>query len=253
MDGAREEEDSIPVSVKRSARPRIAKEKPPRRKPAPIERGTLSPEVILRAALQVADRDGLSGLTIRKLAAQLGASPMGVYRHFRNKEEIVERLVDLVVGDYDVTNHEEPNWNDWLRQTFRLMHKGLCEHPGITPLLGKAAFLGTNASRVIEEVLAVLLEAGFGEAEAALLFYTLIGYTIGASSFKDATGYQTNIDLSLALEEQLRQKRLSFEMAPLATSPTIVALAPHLAQYSTDEQFQAGLERVLLAFTKGLA
>jgi len=207
----------------------------------------LSPEIILRAALQVADRDGLSGLTIRKLATQLGASPMGVYRHFRNKEEIVERLVDLVVGDYDVTNHEETNWRDWLRETFRLMHKGLCEHPGITPLLGKAAFMGMNATGVIEEVLAVLRKAGLGEPEAALLFYTLMSYTIGAASFKVATGYQTNVDLSLEPEEQMRRRRLSFEMAPLATCPTIVALAPHLAQYSTDEQFQAGLERILLA------
>jgi AcrR family transcriptional regulator len=218
--------------------PRVSKQEAGAGQLIAIERGTLSREAILRAALHVADRDGLNRLTIRKLAAALGASPMALYRHFRNKEEIVDGLMDVVVGDYDVTNHEEANLCDWLRETFRLMHKGLCEHPGIIPLVGGAAFSGMNATGVMERVLAVLRKAGLGDAEASLLFYTLTSYTVGAVSFKSPIGDQTP-------EEQLRRSRLSFEMVPLATYPTIVALAPHLALYSTDPQFIAGLDQIL--------
>jgi AcrR family transcriptional regulator len=209
------------------------------------QRGSLSREAILRAALGVADRDGLGGLTMRKLAAGLGASPMALYRHFRRKEEIVDRLVDLVVGDYDVTNHREADWRDWLRETFRLMHRGLCEHPGIIPLLGGATFSGMNARAVAEEVLAVLRGAGLGEEEAALLFYTLTSYTIGAVGFKSA-----NADPTLDPEEELRQSRLLFELASRTRYPTIVSLAPLLARYSTDQQFVAGLDQILLSLLK---
>ncbi len=212
-----------------------------------IQRGTLSREVILRAALRVADRDGLNGLTMRKLAAGLGASPMALYRHFRNKEEIVDGLVDVVVGDYDVTNHDETDCCDWLRETFRLMHEGLCEHPGIIPLLGGAAFSGRNATGVAEQVLAVLRKTGLDERNAALLFYSLMSYTIGAVGFANARGGETAADSPGRLEEQLRHARLAFEMASRTTYPTIVALAPYLALFSTEQQFIAGLDRILFA------
>jgi AcrR family transcriptional regulator len=79
-------------------------------------RAVLSREAILRAALDVTDREGLEGLTLRKIAAELGASPMGVYRHFRNKAEILGELVDLVIGLYDVTHQRaDPDgaWEPW--------------------------------------------------------------------------------------------------------------------------------------------
>ena len=212
-----------------------------------IGRGTLSREVILRAAIRVVDRDGLNGLTMRKLAAGLGASPMALYRYFRNKEELVDGLVDVVVGDYEVTEHDEADRRDWLCETFRLMHQGLCEHPGIIPLLGGVAFSGENATAVAERVLAVLREAGLDDHAAALLFYTLTSYTIGAVGFANAGVGEAAADSPGALEERLRQARLSFEMTSRTTYPTIVALAPYLALYSTERQFIAGLDQILFA------
>ena len=114
----------------------------------------------VKAALAIADRDGLGGLTIRKLAERLGVSPMATYRYFRNKAEIVEGLVDVVVGEYDVTNHEEADWAKWVRKTFCLMRRALREHPGIITLLGTAASSGPNAMAVMEEVLTVRERAG---------------------------------------------------------------------------------------------
>jgi len=107
-------------------------------------RAKLSLQAILRTALSIADRDGLDGLTLRKIASELGASPMSVYRHFRNKAEIVNGLVDRVVGDYDVTAHAEKDWRAWMRETFRQMRQALLAHPGIVPLLGTAAFAGSH-------------------------------------------------------------------------------------------------------------
>ena len=211
--------------------------------PPSAERRPLSREAILRAALQIADRDGLGGLTMRKIAGQLGASPMGVYRHFRNKAEIVDGLVDLVIGDYDVTNHQEGSWTEWVRETFLQMKRALCAHPGILPLLGAAGFSGANALGVVERVLDVLRSAGLGDA-SALLFHTLMSYTIGAVAIENSAFSQTAEEES-NLDEQLRRTQLLLELAPRSSYPNVVASAPQLARFVTDESFVAGLDRIL--------
>jgi len=232
--------------------------------PSAPERATLSRESILRAALHIADRDGLGELTIRKIAGHLGASPMGVYRHFRNKAEILGGLVDLVIGDYDVANHEEPSWKEWVRETFLQMKHALSAHSGIMPLLGTTAFSGTNAFDVLERVLQVLRGAGLGDA-SALLFRILMSYTIGAVAFEspalsrsagesaggstgeptgEPTGESTGEE-ELDVEEQMRRRQLLFELAPRSTYPNVVASAPQLARLATDESFVAGLDRIL--------
>ena len=212
--------------------------------PPPAERKPLSREAILRAALQIADRDGLGGLTMRKIAGQLGASPMGVYRHFRNKAEIVGLLVDLVIGGYDVTNHQERSWTEWVRETFLQMKRALCAHPGIIPLLGAAGFSGANALGVVERVLDVLRNAGLGNG-SALLFHTLMSYTIGAVAIENSAFAQTAAEEESNLDEQLRRTQLLLELAPRSSYPNVVAFAPQLARFVTDESFVAGLDRIL--------
>lgn len=210
----------------------------------PAERTALSHEAILRAALRVADRDGLGGLTMRKIAGQLGVSPMGVYRHFRNKAEIVDGLVDLVIGDYDVTNHRERSWTEWVRETFLQMKRALCAHPGILPLLGAAGFSGANALDVVERVLDVLRSAGLGDG-SALLFHTLMSYTIGAVAIENSAFSQTAAEEESNLDEQLRRTQLLLELAPRSSYPNVVAFAPQLARFVTDESFVAGIDRIL--------
>ncbi len=212
--------------------------------PSAGQRTSLSREAIQRAALHIADRDGLGGLTMRKIAGHLGSSPMGVYRHFRNKAEIVSGLVDLVIGDYDVTGHQEPSWTEWVRETFLQMRGALCAHPGIIPLLGAAAFSGNNALAVLERVLDVLQRAGLGEA-AAPLFHSLMSYTIGSVAIESSAAPQATGGEDLDVEEQRRRAQLSFELLPRSTYPNVVTSAPQLAGFATGHHFLAGLDRIL--------
>jgi AcrR family transcriptional regulator len=208
------------------------------------ERGALSAEAILRAALAVVDSDGLDGLTVRKMVSRLDVSPMAVYRYFRNKAEIVDKLVDLVVSDYDVTNHEEEDLQDWLRTTFSLMRDALCSHPGIIPLLGNATFAGSNAMSVMERILTELRSAGLSQEQAPQLFHLLMVYTVGFVALETASSGMEQIDDGDS-EESQRHRRLTFEGASLADHPTIVELAPYLAQLPTDDQFLIGLNKII--------
>ena len=67
----------------------------------PDARRALSRERILRAAVALADRDGVDSLSMRKLAQELGVVPMALYKHVANKEEMLDGMLDVVVGEID--------------------------------------------------------------------------------------------------------------------------------------------------------
>ena len=211
---------------------------------AGARRRTSSRTEILEAALAIADCDGLDGLTIRKLAERLGLSPMGIYRYFRNKAEIIEELVDLVVGKYDVTNHNETDWAEWISTAFYLMRRGLREHPGVIPLLGTVASSGPNAMAVMEEVLRVLRSGGLEGRAAAGAFHTLLSYTIGSVAIESHV-YERPAGEELDAEEQCRQSRALYEAAPRSLYPSVVEHAEHLACRGSDDEFARGLRRIL--------
>src|SRR3954470_24628974 len=97
--------------------------KPRTRRP----RGSLSPEVILDAAEDVAAR-GVGALSMRAVADRLGAAPMALYNHFATKEQLVDALLDRVLGRFEA----EPATDDWsedLRLFARAHRRLLVRHP----------------------------------------------------------------------------------------------------------------------------
>lgn len=214
-----------------------------------VERGTLSRELILRKALAIVDEDGLGGMTTRKLAARLGVTPMAIYRHYKNKAAIEHELVDLVVGDYDVTNHAQENWREWVCTSCVLIRHALCAHPGIVPLLDGATYNGSNALVVMEKVLGVLSDAGLSAERAAIIFHTSMAYTIGAVVLMSDESRRSVVEEKNEEDsnEQLRQRKLVYEMAPRAEYPNIVKMAAQLALSPEDSYFRKSLMSILLA------
>ena len=117
-------------------------------------RVALSRDGILAAAMAVAQREGVDALSIRKLAGELGVTPMAVYHHVHNKQEILVGVIDRVVGEAAVTAHSVPQaeWRDWLRATFGGMYRALCAQPGVIPLLGRSLWVGPSARAVLDVI-----------------------------------------------------------------------------------------------------
>ena len=204
----------------------------------------LSRPLILRTALAVADAEGLEGLTVRRLAQELGVTAMAIYRHYDSKDAIEHDLVDLVVGDYDVTSHEEPDWRDWICTTYGLMRRGLCEHPAIIPLLSKATYAGSDAMAVLERVLLGLRDAGLAPAAATQLFHTLMAYTIGSVTLMDQESLHTRAT-GRTRAQRLRRRQREFERAPRDRYPCIVEAASGLASRFEGRHFEEGLRAIV--------
>jgi AcrR family transcriptional regulator len=91
-------------------------------------REPLTRERVLRAAVALADREGADSLSMRRLAEQLGVVPMALYKHVANKEEMLDGMVDIVVGEIDPPA-EGTDWKTAVRQRILSARRALLRHP----------------------------------------------------------------------------------------------------------------------------
>ena len=140
----------------------------PRRSAGRLARGSLTTETILDAAERVA-QNGMDGLTIRAVAAELGASTMALYRHFPTKDVLVDALLDRVLTRFD----PPPATDDWLDDLRNLAHAHrqlLVAHPwAVNPLVTHPT-PGLGAVRIGEVMLHALARGGLSGGGAVAAF-----------------------------------------------------------------------------------
>jgi AcrR family transcriptional regulator len=88
----------------------------------------LSRERVLRAAVALADAAGIDAVSMRRLAQELGVVPMALYKHVANKDELLDGLVDLVIGEIDPPN-PKLDWRNAVRQRILSARQALQRHP----------------------------------------------------------------------------------------------------------------------------
>jgi TetR/AcrR family tetracycline transcriptional repressor len=137
-------------------------------------------EEILEAALAIADRDGLEGLTMRKLCADLGVSAPILYRHFADKASIVEALVIRLMGDDPLGEPGAFPPRKWVQRVFVTMHRELTAHAGLMSLLSTEGPMLDSGLQVTESVLEALARLGLDAPTRGRAFQVLMGYTLGS-------------------------------------------------------------------------
>jgi AcrR family transcriptional regulator len=151
-------------------------ERPPRGRARGLRR-----EQIVRAAITIADRDGLDALTMRRVAEQLGAGTMSLYWHVRNKDELTELMRDEVVGEQTL---REPSgdWRADLATFARDVRRTFLRHPWLASLLGGRPALGPNSLRQDELSLAIVggleVDEQIRTAIPSLVYFFVIGYVL---------------------------------------------------------------------------
>lgn len=148
----------------------------PRRRPVALTR-----DRIIDAALGLADEAGLEAVSMRRLGQQLGVEAMSLYNHVKNKDEILDGIVERVLAEVELPI---PG-GDWVEELHRCsvsMHEALRRHPWacslvMAPASGPAA-LGARL-RYIDAVLRTLREAGFTPEQAYHAYHAVDGHTVG--------------------------------------------------------------------------
>jgi AcrR family transcriptional regulator len=206
-------------------------------------RNSLSEERILDEALALVDERGLEALTTRPLGQRLGVDPTAVYRHFRNKDELVNALADRIVGARTqplVSSDGDANPRGELRRAFLTLRQALLAHPAMTAIVVRRPPPGTNTWAVTEQALGLLRSASFDDGGAAHAYQALLFYTLGHAVVE--APYAALGPAHAALE--LTASRLMYQGLPARDYPNTAAVAPHLYG-SLEEQFAYGLDGLL--------
>jgi TetR/AcrR family tetracycline transcriptional repressor len=123
-------------------------------------------------ALEIGTAEGLEAVSLRRLAQELGVTPMALYRHVRDKQDLINAMTEAVLGGIDPTTGVGPDlpWTEGLRLVLDTYKEQLDARPLALPL--SIAYTGDGPPsfwRVLERLLAILLEAGFARRDAVVL------------------------------------------------------------------------------------
>jgi TetR/AcrR family tetracycline transcriptional repressor len=147
--------------------------------------GTLNKkqERIVDAALRLLDADGLTNLSLRKLATGLDMKAPAIYWHFKNKEMLVDAIAEAILqeqfSDFSAKESNE-EWQPWLLQTMRdLRHAMLAHTDGARVVAGAHFYPAVTLGMVIDLAMQSLCEGGLNLLDAQLVVMTAIHYTFG--------------------------------------------------------------------------
>ena len=138
----------------------------------------LTRERVLRAAISLADRDGIESLSMRKLGQELGVEAMSLYNHVRNKVDMLDGMVDLVFSEIDLPANGV-DWRVAMRKRAISARQALLRHPWAIGLMESRAAPGPATLRHHDAVLGSLRKAGFSVDLAAHAYSILDGYIYG--------------------------------------------------------------------------
>jgi AcrR family transcriptional regulator len=141
----------------------------------------LSREAIVAAAIEIADADGLEAVSIRRLATRLDARPMSLYSHIGRKGDLIDLMVDEVMGGAIIPGDGPPtdDWREALRQIAQATRKATRAHPWMIAAAFHHPFLGPNTLRHIDQSLAAVSELPLSPERKRAVLLAVDTYTLG--------------------------------------------------------------------------
>jgi TetR/AcrR family tetracycline transcriptional repressor len=197
-------------------------------------------------ALALADKSGLDALTIRKLAAELGVTPMALYWHFHGKDELLDGLAERLWGEMDLTADRNAPWTEQIRGLFESLLKVLRAHPAAPELLMHSKKQADAGLNVTELALDILRTAGFSPEDAS--FATRSALWAGIALVMSEPGIESLDDAERA--ELQRKKQVALATQSPAKFPRLIECAlPMTACDNPEEHYRFGVD----LFIGGLA
>lgn len=206
----------------------------------PAHRSPLDRDRVVKTAIDLLDQVGLDGLSLRRLATELGVQAPALYWHFANKQALLDHMVEEImrqeVGNQPPQPGEE--WDHWLAARCRDMRRMLNRHrdgamlaASTRPVDGQWGF--------VEQTLAVLVGAGFTAPDALMALFTIANYVSGFTLEEQADrarGYPG---------DQSDDPRWQEGMAMLAPYPLLLDAMKELGDPQSDRSFESGLQLIL--------
>ncbi len=211
-----------------------------RAKRAVKPRAALTRGRVLQAAISLADRNGIESLSMRKLGHKLGVEAMSLYNHVRNREDLLDGMVDLVFGEIDLPA-SGVDWRTAMRQRAISARQVLLRHPWAIGLMESRSTPGRATLRHHDSVLGSLRRAGFSIEMAGHAYSVLDGYIYGFTLTELTLPFHNSEGVAEVAGNILQGLR-SDEIPYLAEMAVEQAMKPG---YKYGDEFEFGLDLIL--------
>ena len=202
-----------------------------RRGPAP----QLDRDRIVARALEIVDAEGVAALSLRRLADDLGVTPMALYWHVADKADLLELVGHRVLEEIAIPERAGA-WTDQLRDIHRAMFTSFLRHRNAAEVVAGRARFGPDGLAAFERILAILLEAGFTPEAAFDAYQSLYLFTLGFLATS------TRTPEFIAVQRQGAEYMLTL---PVVRFPSIRTVTPVIGRRPLEEQLEIGLDVVI--------
>jgi AcrR family transcriptional regulator len=215
---------------------------------SPAPRTPLTRQRVLATAVDLADRDGIGSLSMRKLAQELGVEAMSLYHHVANKDAILDGLIDLVFSEIDLPLGEA-DWKAAMRSRAISAREVLRRHPWATGLMESRSTPGPATLRHHDAVLGILRNAGFPLELAAHAYSLLDSYIYGFALQETSLPFTTPEETGEVAQAMMAE--FPADAYPHLTEITV----EHVLQpgYSYASEYLFGLDLILDGLERALA
>ena len=202
----------------------------------------LSKQRVVAEAMRLADREGVDGLSMRRLAGALGAGAMSLYHYVASKEELLDAMIDVVFGEIELAP-VETDWQSAMRQRAVSTRQVLARHPWAIGLLESRTSPGPANLRHHEAVTACLRRAGFPVLMATHANWLLDSYVYGFALQEASLPFDTAEEFA-DMGEEVYLPQLPPDEFPYLNESAAALVA---AGYDPAEEFIFGLDLILAA------
>lgn len=209
-------------------------------RPQAKSRAPLTRERVLRAAIGLADRGGIESLTMRRLGQRVGVEAMSLYNHVRNKEDMLDGMVDVVFSEIGLPSGEA-DWKAAMRRRAISARQALLRHPWAIGLMESRPQPGPATLRHHEAVLGSLRKAGFSVEAAGHAYSILDSYVYGFTLNEQSLAFNTSEEVTEMGKSFLRE-------LPAKEYPYLIEFIVERAMkpgYSYGNEFEVGLDLIL--------
>ncbi|MDR8415051.1 TetR family transcriptional regulator [Nonomuraea sp. 3-1Str] len=185
--------------------------------------GKLTATAIVERALEIGDTEGLDTVTIRRLATDLGVTPMALYWHFKNKEQLVAGMADHLIAEFAPVPDDDRPWRERMRDLIKGLIGVLRAHPCAKGVLEQVDQTAVPSFLAIWDLALRLARiAGFSVEESCVISKYILQSAI---SIADAPVHHAASRTPEEAAEIIRRRRLALESLPVDRYPHLVEMA----------------------------
>ncbi|WP_211192319.1 TetR/AcrR family transcriptional regulator [Actinoplanes sp. TBRC 11911] len=208
----------------------------------------LDPDVIVKSALAIADTEGIDAVTIRRLAQEHQVTPMALYRHFKDKDDLLQALADRLLADIVVPDADDRPWHEQMRSTLTALIAALRPHPDVAHLTVPRLLTSAPGLALAERCLVLLVSGGFDIDRAAEVARSTLFSLVALVAAEPRLDPRTEKD---DRDDAIAARRAALATLPVSRYPNVVAAAGTLSYCEdADHYYQIGLDLTVAAMIR---